>query len=175
MRASQRGLFIGLALLPLCPLPFGASAQPKSDWESAEEARNWKEVELLLPAYPKDSDLVEFFVSAASTFRFYLDPASISIGVDGVVRYALVARSPSGASNVSFDGIRCKTAEFRSYAFGRSDGTWSMRPTAWSRIQRRSVQRWHEALFEEYLCKRGTVPSSPKEIVDALKVGGFKR
>ncbi len=165
----------GLALLLLFPLSFAAFAQAPSDWERAEEARNWKEVELLLPGYPKESDYVEFFVSSASPFRFYLDKTSISIGKDGVVRYTLVARSPSGATNVSFEGIRCGTAEYRSYAFGRSDGTWSMRPTPWREIQRKSVQRWHAALNEEYLCRQGAAPNSPKEIVDGIGVGGLKR
>lgn len=150
-------------------------SQIKSDWETAEEARNWKEVEGKLPAFPKDQDLIEFFVSEANAFRFFLDSTSISIGADGVVRYTLVARSPSGSSNVSFEGVRCKTTESRTYAFGRADGSWSMRPTAWKKIERKSVQRWHEALHEDYLCKGSSPPFAAKEILQGLKTGdGFR-
>ena len=148
----------------------------KSDWEEKQDERNWKEMEGKLPAYPKDADLVEFFVSEASSFRFFLDATSVSIGPDGVVRFTLVARSPSGASNVSYEGLRCKTAEYKAFAIGRSDGSWSERPTTWQKIQRKRVQRWHEALYDDYLCKGTAPPLSVEEIARGLKGGdGLRR
>jgi len=49
-----------------------------------------------LPAYPNEEDLVGFFVTSASNFKFFIDRRSLSIRSDGVVRYTLVARSPQG-------------------------------------------------------------------------------
>jgi hypothetical protein len=52
----------------------------KSDYELEQEQLNWKEGEVRLPAYPKDVGLIPFFVSGASSFRFFIDPASLSPG-----------------------------------------------------------------------------------------------
>lgn len=129
----------------------------------------------MLPAYPRASGLLPFFVSAASDFRFFVDAASLSVGGDGVVRYTLVARSPQGADSVSFEGMRCDTREVRGYATGRADGTWSRRDTPWRKIESRSVQRWHNALAAEYFCP-GNIPIlSPAEGADALRRGGHPR
>ena len=170
---SARARIAGLLAVTLVLLfhAAGTLAQVKSDWELAEEARNWKEVEAKLPAYPKDQDLVEFFVSSASAFRFYLDSTSMSIGPEGDVRFTLVARSQSGADNVSFEGVRCKTGEYRAYAFGGAGGSWSMRPTEWKKIEFKSVQRWHAALGTEYLCDGRSPAASAADILRGVKTG----
>ena len=143
----------------------------RSDWELEHERREWKEGEVKLPAYPKAEGLIEFFVSGASSFRFFIDPASVAPGPDGVVRYTLIARSPSGVSNVSYEGIRCNTNSFRVYALG-NDGRWSVRESEWRDIEPRSVQRWHLELRTQYFCP-GRVPiHTAAEGVDALRRGG---
>lgn len=154
----------------------GATAQDKSDWEREQEKRNWREGEVSLPAYPSAQGLLPFFVSSASSFEFFVDAASLSVGADGVVRYALVARSPQGAESVSYEGIRCSTREVRIYATGRvADRAWSRRAGPWRRIETRSVQRWHNALAAEYFCAGGIILRSPQEGVAALRGGGHPR
>ena len=111
------------------------------------------------------------FVAATSEFRFFIDPASLSVGSDGVVRYVLVARSPAGVDNVSFEGMRCTSAEVRTYALGR-DGAWTAKPGAWRTIEPRSVQRWHNALYREYFCPQKAPIGSAREGIDALRRGG---
>jgi hypothetical protein len=147
-------------------------AQPKTDWEIEQERREWREGEVRLPAYPKRDDLIEFQVSAASDFRFFVDSASLSVGRDGVVRYTLVARSPTGAENVSHEGIRCHAGTYRIYAFGRGDGRWSERATDWRAIEPKSVQRWHNALWREYFCPQRVPIADAAEGLDALRRGG---
>jgi hypothetical protein len=112
-----------------------------------------------------------FFVAATSEFRFFVDAASLSVGSDGIVRYVLVARSPSGLENVSFEGMRCETNEVRIYALGR-DGSWVGRPTDWRPIQPRSVSRWHNELFRNYFCPQREPIVSAREGVLALRQGG---
>ena len=143
----------------------------KSDWEEANEARNWREQDYSLPAYPKEENLIEFFVSAASCFRFFVDADSLSVTDDGVVRYTLVARSEGGAENVSFEGIRCSAGTYRIYATGHRGGTWSPRPTEWRPIDPKSVARWHQALRREYFCPKGMRLQSAAEGVEALRNG----
>jgi hypothetical protein len=153
----------------------GPSQHHKSDWELEQEERNWREGEVRVPSYPKAENLIEFFVSAASSFRFFIDRASLSVGKDGVVRYTLVARSPSGAENVSYEGIRCRTGIYKVYARGRSDGTWSERPGDWRAIEPKSVQRWHNELRRDYFCHQNMPIHDAREAIEALRRGGLSR
>jgi len=153
----------------------GPSHHHKSDWEIEQEEKNWREGEFRVPAYPKAADLIEFFVSAASSFRFFIDRASLSVGKDGVVRYTLVARSPSGAENVSYEGIRCRSGIYKVYAYGRADGTWSERPGGWRPIEPRSVQRWHNELRRDYFCHQNMPIHDAREGIEALRRGGLSR
>ena len=160
------------ATLCLCILIAGCGHGEKSDWERRHEERlPPAEEALALPAYPKTGELIEFFVAATSDFRFFIDAASLSVGSDGVVRYVLVARSLAGVDNVSFEGMRCTSAEVRTYALGR-DGAWTGNPGAWRSIEPRSVQRWHNALYREYFCPQKAPIASAGEGVDALRRGG---
>ena len=59
----------------------------------------------------------------------FVDEASVHYGSDDVIRYTMVIVSPSGARNVTFEGMRCETGERRLYAFGRADGSWSRAKT----------------------------------------------
>jgi CNP1-like family len=122
------------------------------------------------PEYPRRERLVPFFVSSASSFRFFVDSASLSTGADGVVRYALVVRSTDGAETITYEGIRCATSEYRVYATGVG-GAWSPAAGAWRKIEPRSVQRWHNALYKEYLCPLGNPIRSSAEGVNALRSG----
>jgi len=150
----------------------GQSNTQKSDWELEQERRGWQEREVVLPAQPK-GELVEFFVTAASNFKFFVDAASLSVADDGVVRYTLVARSPSGASNISYEGIRCeRPASYRVYAYG-NEGAWSKNTRSdWRPIQDGQIQRWHYELSRFYFCPQGGRIHSPAEGVDALRRGG---
>ncbi len=151
-----------------------AHAQPKSDWEREQEERSFQEGPVVLPPYPKAADLVEFTVSSANTFRFFIDGANLAPGKDGVVRYTLVARSNSGAESVSFEGMRCKNGTYKVYAHGRSqDGSWvPNRMAEWVEVQPKRVNRQHQALRREYFCPQSLAISDRAEGIDALKRGG---
>jgi hypothetical protein len=158
-------------LAALCVLIGACGHVEKSDWERSHEGRlTPSEETLVLPAYPRERELIEFFVAAASEFRFFVDASSISV-VGGEVRYTLVARSSAGAENVSYEGMRCNSGEVRIYALGRG-GAWSGTPGEWRAIQPRSVQRWHHALQREYFCPQREPIARREEGVDALRRGG---
>jgi hypothetical protein len=149
-----------------------AVAQPKSDWEIRQETRDWQEAEFKMPAYPKSGDLIEFEASAASPFKFFVDSQSIIAGSDGAVRYTLVARSPSGAESVSFNGLRCKTYAHRVYATGRADKTWAPVPNSeWKALQLKTVTRQHIALMRDFFCPAGTPIVTREEGIQALRQG----
>jgi hypothetical protein len=130
------------------------------------------EGEWTLPPYPAKSTLVEFSVADPTPFRFFIDGASLSPGADGVVRYVLVARSPQGAENVTYEGIRCESGEYRVYAVGQADGSWGGRPGEWQKISATTIARWRTALQREYFCPQKEPIRSRAEGVRALQQGG---
>lgn len=146
-------------------------------WEAAfdEEARPWKEIEAKIPAYPKPDNLLPFEGGGASPHRFFIDAQSLSIGEDEVVRYTLVIKTAGGATNVTFEGIRCSERQLKVYALGRADGGWMRaRNPQWRRIELREVNRHHNLLFQDYLCSgasRKDTAGSVKEVLQRLRHG----
>ena len=142
-----------------------------SDPAGSAAGREPKEAVFKLPPYPKEEDFVEFFVSAASDFKYFIDGKTISI--EGpVIGYTLVARSPEGVDNVSREAIHCGTDEYRIYATGHvRDRSWSQRPTPWRHIEPASVARWRYALLKDYFCPGGAPIFTVAEGIDALRRG----
>lgn len=161
-------LFLGAA--------FAQQAPQKSDWEiqyeeKLREQRLQEEGIKTLPAFPKADNLVEFEVSARTDFRFFVDAASLTVE-DGVVRYTVVARSPSGVDNIAYEALRCDTRQYRMYAAGRPDGSWSVRLTPWREYPRVTATSWQHALAREYWCIGKNTVLSAAEAVHALRNGG---
>ncbi len=153
-------------------LPLTAGAQTRTDGDDEGEAKPRVELEVKLPPPPKPENLLAFEPSAASSNRFFIDAASITIGSDATVRYTLVIRSPSGAENVSYEGIRCDTVEQRYYAFGRRDGTWTNAQTSvWRRIQYKDINRQHGVLYASYFCPDGSPILSVEDAINRFKYG----
>ena len=102
---------------------------------------------------PEAQGLVEFAVSGATRNRFFIDLDTLRADKDGVVRYVLVVQSPSGAQNVSYEGIRCESREQKFYAFGQRDGGWMRtRDPQWKAIEYREVNRQHGVLYRDHFC-----------------------
>ena len=149
----------------------GASEWGQFDFEFENE-KPWSELQTKLPAYPKQENLLPFFVSAATDNQFYIDASSISVAEDGVVRYVLIVKSAEGAMNVSFEGIRCATHEKKIYAFGRAEGGWSKaRFSKWEPIQYAARNRQHHMLYDDFFCPTGLIVGSVEEAIRALKLG----
>lgn len=148
----------------------------KSDWEERQEKLQRREDAIKLPGYPRPrgEGLIPFRVDGGSSFKFFIDPASVEVGNDRIVRYTLVAISPSGYENVTFEGIRCTTGEYRVYARG-ADGRWTGEQTEWKPIEQRNMQRWHHELRHRYFCVYRNAPVlDTAEALDALERGGHK-
>ncbi len=166
-----------LLLLLLALHGSGAAAQIKSDWERENEERLKHAEEQVVPppAFDK-ARLVELDLGIAATtrlrtdFRYFVDPATVSVGADRIVRYVLVARSPSGVENVRFEGIRCP-AEYRIFAVARPDGSWGGRPSEWRPVPK-DARVAENALSRRYFCPMREAIRSPQEGADALRAGG---
>lgn len=151
----------------------GALAQDKSDWERENEDRLKQADEQVVPPPALDkARLIELKLgpAAVTDFHYYVDPATVSVGADRIVRYVVVGRSASGVENVRFEGIRCP-GEYRIYAVGRPDGSWGGQPTEWRWVPK-EARAAENALARRYFCPVKQAIRSPQEGVDALRAGG---
>ncbi|WP_172600093.1 CNP1-like family protein [Sulfuricystis multivorans] len=136
------------------------------------DAPKWEEETPQLPGFPKEADLREFFVSATTPHRYFIDTASLSVGKDGVVRYTLVVHTRGGVTNITYEGLRCATGQFKIYATGHTDGRWVMaRQSAWRPIENNPTYRHHAALSHDYFCPIGNPIATPEEGREALRLG----
>lgn len=150
----------------------GTWAQPVPPNRVESEAAVWSEDEVVFPAFPREGGLREFYVSELTAHKFFIDATTLSVGKDGVVRYVLVVRTGGGATNISFEGIRCATGEVKVYASGRREGTWAKsRSGDWRPIENKLANRQHVSLYRDLLCPLGVPIGSPGEGRDALRLG----
>jgi hypothetical protein len=124
-----------------------------------------------LPPLPQESKLLPFEVSGNTPLQFAIDPNSLSVGTDGVVRYTVVVTSPSGARNVNYEGIRCDTYEWRLYAGLNADHDgWDRTvENGFSRIENGDLNAYHAALYQDYLCANKIPTGSAKQIVENIR------
>jgi hypothetical protein len=137
---------------------------------------DWKESEVPAPPAFDVGKLVTFDVSAGSSLVYGVDPASIRITPsDGVVRYVMVATSASGARNVMYEGLRCSTAEFKTYARYSADGRWSpVSNPEWRSLFASMPSKYALRFAQAGGCDNATAPSSVKVLVSRLKNPNFK-
>jgi CNP1-like family len=152
---------------------FGPDFKPGEASPYVDSRPDWKEGDSALPAYPQASNLIEYAASALSSFRFFVDAESITPGSDGIVRYTLVGRSSSGTENVSFNGLRCRTAEHKLFASGRaSDKTWvPVRDSQWKVLEAKTYNSQHLVLMRDFFCPAAVPIMTRAEGIDALRKG----
>jgi hypothetical protein len=126
----------------------------------------WQEQATALPAYPADADLLPFPVDQpALSQTFNIDSKSLSVGTDGVARYSVVIVSGSGARNVLFEGMRCATREFRTYAYGEAAHAFHpAQNDKWQRISQYGWAGFRAVLLRDYLCDSHLSPYHVNEI-----------
>lgn len=137
----------------------------------------WKEGSSNLPDYPENKDLLEVFGSAEfQNYLYLIDGKQLQVGEDGVVRYTIVIRSPSGADNVMYEGLRCTTGEVKQYAYGTTnmDGKKTFFPRhkpVWKPISSVGVTGYTNSLRANYFCSFEDFPLTQHEILQNIKYG----
>ena len=168
MRAKALAAAAALALAPALAFAQWAGW----DYDFDEEKKPWKEIEAKIPSYPADQNLV-YLEGGPTNHRFYVDANSISLGEDGVMRYSTVLRASGGATNVTFEGMRCETRERKLYAIGRKDGSWvRARDARWKRIEIGEIMPYHYVLYRDYFCPAKHRPATVRQALDALRRTG---
>jgi hypothetical protein len=150
----------------------GTRPAEQSEWERENRKPAAADEQVELPPYPVGARLVEFDKGRPGDFHFFIDPVTLSVDDKGVVRYVLVARSPSGVENVTYEGLRCDTAEHRLYAIGHGDSTWARSRTGWRPVQPQSPLTRQTVLYADYFCPQKVPIHDAAEGVRALQGGG---
>lgn len=167
-RHLLRRMLVAGAMLPLFCLGFAAQAQLKDPDEAP-----WQESAVTPPATFNTDALQPFDVSQGSALGYGIDPKTLSVGDDGVVRYVMVARSPSGALNVLFQGVRCATAEVKTY------GRWNNNASTWNTSTK---EEWQPLSFSGFsrpammlaragICDGKTINGNSQKILHTIKNG----
>ena len=119
-----------------------------------------REINVTLPSAPATADLLPFDLRNSTDLKAAIDRRSLAVGTDGVVRYVLVLTSARGVRNVSFEGIRCDPAEWKMYAIGREDNTWSaVRDPEWRVAEQKAWNAIRFTLAKDYLCEATGLPA----------------
>jgi len=151
-------LLLAGALLFVSPARAVIDENEVPEWEGqVSEPSAWREAAVPEVRYPKPRDLVPVTGVAGLQTRVFVDGRQLSRGADGVVRYLLVFRSPSGAETVFYEGMRCGARQWRRYAYG-SHGRMRDAPTDWRPLSRGHQARLHRLLYETVFCPAGVSP-----------------
>ena len=163
-----RRLACGWALL--AGLTSGVWAQGAYLAPSGSGADNldWKEdVVPPAPAFSQDGGL-RLDMPRHISVRVGIDPATIRVGADGVVRYVAIMRNSSGSVNAMYEGIRCATDEVKTYARVGSSGQWSaLAEPAWKPVNSGAPSP-HAWVFARQAACPGKLANSRDEIIRAL-------
>lgn len=133
--------------------------------------------EVSLPDFPNDySQTYKFPVDGINDFIFSIEANSLTVDADEVIRYTVILTSPSNAKNVFYEGIRCATSEYKTYAYGTNNSQrfQKKRDVTWQpiRLNERGVMRYRNALSIHYFCDKSThIPLPKTSIISNLKLG----
>jgi hypothetical protein len=126
------------------------------------------EREVVPPAAPRDEDLRLITLRNLTDNAVALDRKALEVGADEVVRFTLVVTSPQGVRNVSYEGIRCGPAEWKLYALGRDDGSWSTpREPVWQVVENRGYNAIRYTLAKDYFCDLNGAPMKDAKAIVA--------
>jgi len=121
-----------------------------------------------LPASLRSAEWLAFKVRNVGKHVFAVDPGSVELGTDGIVRYSLLIRTTGGVDNITREGIRCATNTWKIYAVGRETGEWSrLREPVWRPIVAAGLNAVRYTLRQDYVCDRDNVPFRNAQTVAA--------
>lgn len=149
-------LACAVAIVPAPAVPAANDYDPlPPEWEfDYDETLNkpWKELQATLPPYPREENLVPVQLKPTSGQTLLIDSASLSVAKDRVVRLVYVLRSPGGGQTVLFEGFRCATRSYKSYAYGLPGGALKPFPEVEWRTAPWTDYGYRRELMQSYFC-----------------------
>ena len=144
---------------------------PKAMAQLASDDPDWKELDTQTPPAFSRENLVPLEMPSYLSLKFGVDPATLTVSTDGIVRYVVVATSTTGAVNAMYEGLRCGTGDFKTYARAGASGIWSLtKEPQWRALNDNSISRHALALARQGACDgRAPGASNGRDIVQRLK------
>lgn len=149
----------------------GAWAQQSPDYFPGTmgrptDAPDWTEMEAPPPPALRKDGLVPIEIRGGTQLRWGVDPKSVSVGADRVVRYVVVASTDS-VTNASYEGINCDRAEYRVYARSSGEGWHAVEPE-WKPLSAGGEAQHARAIARGGACQGHAPNGSPAQIVRDL-------
>lgn len=134
------------------------------------ENPDWKEFDAPPPpATLRTSGLIAVDVPGTS-LQFGVDPASITVGQDGIVHYVVVASSRTGTVNGIYEGIRCDSGEVKVYARYNPDSGWvPVRQAEWVPLHNVRNSQHSLQIARSGVCHNTAPNGSPAQIARDLR------
>jgi hypothetical protein len=135
----------------------------------AEVDPDWRESDAPPPPSLKTDGLIPLDIQGSS-LRYGVDPSSVKVGADGIVRYVVVATSSSGTVNGIYEGIHCKTGEFKVYArYNPASGWVAASDPLWRSMQQTSQSRHSLMIARNGVCVGHGINGTAQQIVRDLR------
>jgi hypothetical protein len=153
-----------LPALLLCVATCHVSAQ------LIDQDPDWKEVEIPAPPTFRADRLVVLDMPRHITLKVGLDPDTLRVTPDGIIRYVMVATAASGSTYASYEGIRCLTGEVKIYARHGATGQWiPVKDPQWKPLNDNQPSPHALALARQGACNsRAPTSHVPAEIIKEL-------
>jgi hypothetical protein len=114
---------------------------------------DWKETEVPPPPAFRTDRLIRLEMPRYLATQFGVDPQTLQVTPDGLVRYVIVARAPGGTSHAMYEGLRCQTGEVKTYARYGSNASWSLvRDPQWRALSSNQASAHSLALARQGAC-----------------------
>lgn len=145
-------------------------------WTAAATAQyafnppDWVEAKAPAPPTFSADQLIPIDMPHYVTVAVGIDPATVSVGTDGVLRYVVVMRNASGSTSAAYEGIRCTTDEVKTYARTNSAGGWvAIAAPAWRSVTDNLPSKHAFAIARQGGCNTH-LSSSVDETLKALRL-----
>ena len=132
---------------------------------------DWKEIEVPPPPAFATNRLIPIEMPKYVSLRLGVDPQTIAITPDGIVRYVAVATNAAGSTTAMYEGIRCSSGEVKTYARFTSNGQWSpVQDPEWRRLNDNLPSKHAMVLARLGVCEgRAASGNTAAAIVNTLK------
>lgn len=130
-----------------------------------------------IPPYPKKENLLRVQIDAPdAAFNYFVDPESIQVDADNVVVLVTsVIETRGGYQNIFFEGFRCDTREYITYAYGTGKKTfYEMSDPQWKAIKQRGGTGldYRRDYVTVYLCDGARYALDRAEILSRIRFPG---
>lgn len=138
-------------LIPNAEYDFNIADRPSTPWVESDSK---------LPPFPSGR-LEELPLFQTATRALLIDPPSIQVGQDGVVRLTYVLQYAAGGRNVFNEGFQCQEELYRTYGLAGAEDRFTVpKRSAWRRVPEREFRRF----VYDFVCTDTGDPRSARDI-----------